>query len=429
MNVNGIVYGKVYFPTRSNRLKDLGAAVGASWPTPNPSGIESIAWRFRWEDLRQADFKAKLLAYNQADCNALRLLTAELQSLSKAADSRTDVDFTKKPKKLATPTGEEIHRAFDGILASAHEEYRRKRIELSGLVMPPKVASQATRTIRQRRKIGKPSKTIVVPRRRKCTDHPDTPLLPSRRTSEHVLIELAFTRLGCRKKFVKYVGKMAHCSECGHIYSPPAIKRLRNTIYGHNFQSWAVYQRVVLRLPLTAIDQSCETLFAEHVNASSVDEFINHFSAQYAYTEKLLRAAILRSPIIHVDETKINIHGTNHYVFVLTDGRHVVFRLSPTRETTLVQEILQGYSGVLVSDFYGGYDGMKCKQQKCWGHLLRDLNEDLWKNPFLEEYERFVATVRDLMLPIFQDVLTFGLKSRHLRKHLKNVRAILSAPH
>ena len=75
VNVNGIVYGKVYFPTRSNRLKDLGAAVGASWPTPNPSGIESIAWRFRWEDSGQTEFKAKLLAYNQADCNALRLLT------------------------------------------------------------------------------------------------------------------------------------------------------------------------------------------------------------------------------------------------------------------------------------------------------------------------------------------------------------------
>ena len=54
VNVNGIVYGKVYFPTRSNRLKDLGVAVGASWPTPNPSGIESIAWRYRWEDSGQA---------------------------------------------------------------------------------------------------------------------------------------------------------------------------------------------------------------------------------------------------------------------------------------------------------------------------------------------------------------------------------------
>ena len=130
VNVNGLVYGKVYFPTRSNRLKDLGAAVGASWPTPTPSGIESIAWRFRWEDSRQADFKAKLLAYNQADCNALHLLTSELQALSTGADKRADVDFTNKPKQLATPIGEGVHRVFDGIIDSAHADYQRKQIRL-----------------------------------------------------------------------------------------------------------------------------------------------------------------------------------------------------------------------------------------------------------------------------------------------------------
>ena len=142
VNVNSIVYGKVYFPVRSNRLKDLGAAVGASWPTPNPSGIQSVAWRLCWEDSRQDEFKVKLLAYNQADCNALRLLTSELQALSTEADKRADVDFTNKPKQLATARGEEIHRLFDGILASAHEEYKRKKIELSGLVVTQKHASQ-----------------------------------------------------------------------------------------------------------------------------------------------------------------------------------------------------------------------------------------------------------------------------------------------
>ena len=130
VNVNGLIYGKAYFPTRSNRLKDLGAAVGASWPIANPSGIQSVAWRLRWEDSGQADFKTKLLAYNQADCNALRLLTAELHSLSKAADTRADVDFTNKPKQLATATGEDIHKTFDGILKSAHFCYRKNRIRI-----------------------------------------------------------------------------------------------------------------------------------------------------------------------------------------------------------------------------------------------------------------------------------------------------------
>lgn len=148
---------------------------------------------------------------------------------------------------------------------------------------------------------------------------------------------------------------------------------------------------------------------------------IEQFAGKYARTDRLLITNILNSPFCHVDETKINVQGANQYVFVLTDGRHVVFRLSPTRETTLIQDILQHYDGVLVSDFYGGYDSMPCRQQKCWSHLIRDLNDDLWKNPFLEEYEQFVVQVRNLVLPIFQDVLNFGLKRRYLRKHMKLV--------
>jgi hypothetical protein len=126
---------------------------------------------------------------------------------------------------------------------------------------------------------------------------------------------------------------------------------------------------------------------------------------------------ILASPFIHIDETKLNIQGVDHYVWVLTDGRHVVFRLTETRETTLVQQMLDGYAGVLISDFYGGYDACNCRQQKCLVHLIRDLNDDLWKNPFNQELEGFVSAVRDVLVPIMADVDRFGLKRRHLHKH------------
>src|SRR5215831_18743129 len=75
------------------------------------------------------------------------------------------------------------------------------------------------------------------------------------------------------------------------------------------------------------------------------------------------------------------------------------------------------YAGVLVSDFYGGYDACNCRQQKCLVHLIRDLNDDLWKNPFNQELEGFVSAVRDLLVPIMADVERFGLKRRHLHKH------------
>lgn len=174
-------------------------------------------------------------------------------------------------------------------------------------------------------------------------------------------------------------------------------------------------------LPVRPISQTLAALFSESVGNSTICKFIHQLSNDYAHTETLLRRGILQSPFIHVDETKISIQGQNWYVWVLTDGKHVIFRLTDNRETTLIQNILAGYEGVLVSDFYGGYDSMPCRQQKCLVHLIRDLNDDLWKHPFLVEYELFVARIRDLLVPIFEDVERYGLKKRHLQKHLKSV--------
>lgn len=40
------------------------------------------------------------------------------------------------------------------------------------------------------------------------------------------------------------------------------------------------------------------------------------------------------------------------------------------QETTIVHEILKNYKGVLISDFYGGYDSVQCEQRKCLVHLI-----------------------------------------------------------
>ncbi len=72
---------------------------------------------------------------------------------------------------------------------------------------------------------------------------------------------------------------------------------------------------------------------------------------------------------------------------------------------------MNNFKGVLVSDFYAGYDAIECQQQKCWVHLLRDINENLRKNPFDSEFEHFVLALRTLIVPIFNAVEKYGLKN------------------
>ena len=49
INVLAFIYGKVYFPVRSNSLKDIGRFIGASWTSPDASGLQTLVWRHRWE--------------------------------------------------------------------------------------------------------------------------------------------------------------------------------------------------------------------------------------------------------------------------------------------------------------------------------------------------------------------------------------------
>src|SRR5882672_288582 len=162
-----------------------------------------------------------------------------------------------------------------------------------------------------------------------------------------------------------------------------------------------------------------EELLGEHFSDGTLTNFIRYFSVFYASTEQLSLQRLLQSPFVHVDETRLSIQGIDHYVWVFTDGRHVLFKMTESRESTIVQEVLKNYHGTLISDFYGGYDAMPCAQQKCLVHLIRDLNDDLWTAPFDTELESFVLHVKNLLEPIFEAVARYGLKQRHLQKFQK----------
>jgi hypothetical protein len=156
------------------------------------------------------------------------------------------------------------------------------------------------------------------------------------------------------------------------------------------------------------ISKATFDLFSEQLSIPTAIAFVEKFSKYYQRTENLLLRDILDGPVVHLDETRINIMGANQYVWVFTDNARVVFRLRPNREAEFLQRLFSTFKGTVVTDFYGGYDALPCTQQKCLVHLIRDLNDDLWKNPFDDELEGFVTAVRDLLVPLLEDVQRFG---------------------
>src|SRR5258706_10461672 len=79
--------------------------------------------------------------------------------------------------------------------------------------------------------------------------------------------------------------------------------------------------------------------------------------------------------------------------------------------------MIDGFNGVLISDLFTAYDAIKAPQQRCLIHFMRDVNEELLKNPFDVELKMFGRAFSLVLRRIVETIDRYGLKARHLHKH------------
>ncbi|HMA10241.1 MAG TPA: TM0106 family RecB-like putative nuclease, partial [Steroidobacteraceae bacterium] len=70
------------WPTHDLSIKSLARYCGFSWRDVDPSGASSIEWFDRWARTRDPRFRQRLLAYNEDDCRATRVVLDRLKTLS-----------------------------------------------------------------------------------------------------------------------------------------------------------------------------------------------------------------------------------------------------------------------------------------------------------------------------------------------------------
>jgi Transposase IS66 family len=99
----------------------------------------------------------------------------------------------------------------------------------------------------------------------------------------------------------------------------------------------------------------------------------------------------------------------------------VAYLYSDTREGEVAAITLADFRGVLVSDFYSGYDFYTGPQQRCLLHLMRDLNAEMLRNPYDEELKRMIGGFARLLKDIVETIDRFGLKRHFLHQHQKSV--------
>jgi predicted RecB family nuclease len=74
------------WPTHDFSIKSLAKYCGFSWRDADPSGASSIEWFDRWARTGDPRFRQRLLAYNEDDCRAMRVVMDHLKTLQVRPD-------------------------------------------------------------------------------------------------------------------------------------------------------------------------------------------------------------------------------------------------------------------------------------------------------------------------------------------------------
>jgi predicted RecB family nuclease len=427
-NVLSVLYHNVYFPTLSNSLKDIGRCVGFSWTSPEASGTQSLIWRRAWEVSGDPAAKDSLVAYNQDDCAALKRVTGFLRAVvadgqasgsSPAGPEVANVqDLSVQARKTEWNKRSPFIPEFDFINKCSYFDYQRERVFVRTNKTLLRLCKRAKKGKRRTYRINR----RVELRLKRCPTC-NRMLQKLRDQMRHkMILDLRITSGGITRRVTKCSAAFFRCNKCKMRMRPETFQRLAK--HGHSLVSWAIYQHVVYRTSIDRLTEMFAELFGLRVHASEVMGFKELAAGYYEPTYKAILARLVSGSLLHADETQVKLNnGVKGYVWVLASMEDVIYFFRPNREGKFLKDMLKGFKGVLVTDFYGAYESLDCPKQKCLIHLMRDLNNDLLKSPFDEEFKTLVSTFAGLLKAFVATIDQRGLKGRWLAKHRKDVTA------
>ncbi len=413
------MYGRIYFPTYSNGLKEIARWLGFEWTWPQASGATAILLRQCWELTSDDGLRRELIAYNIEDCRAAAVVAEALAHIcgnSEASGARKletvnvgslEVDFQRTFGKFPSALPE-----FEKINAAAYWDYQRSKVYVRS---DKAIRQSVAKNLKPVKKVAADKAVMVDDKPASCPRCGASKVWVATRMS-HVVFDLKFTRRGIKRWAVRYQYNSYRCGAC----KAQMTIHPRDTKYGQTLRAYIVYLLIEMRLSHQKIREHVATVFNIPIITTMAHDMKEQMAKKYEPTYRRILEQIASGPLVHADETKGVVYGGGHYIWIFANLTSVAYVYSASREAAILDDVLAGFKGVLVSDFYGGYDAVPCHQQKCLIHLMRDINEDVLKHPFNEELTFVAKRFGTLLREIVETIDRYGLKKRHLAKHKRS---------
>jgi len=212
--------------------------------------------------------------------------------------------------------------------------------------------------------------------------------------SRHQIIELPQAPV----RVIENILVARRCGVCGKRHIPKldlSGQVLGQSRFGIRLMSVIASMAISCRMTNRLIKSILWSLYGLKISIGEIAQIL-HKVAQYGQVsyDKLL-LAVRGSPVVNGDETGWREDGINGYIWSFSTPDVRYFLYDHSRASCVAKEALgDEFSGVLVSDFYGGYNFYDGVKQRCWVHLLRDLKKLVEKHPDNKSVDIWVKNIK-----------------------------------
>ncbi len=146
--------------------------------------------------------------------------------------------------------------------------------------------------------------------------------------------------------------------DLGNIYVAPFPDEVRASVqYGSNLKTHAIYLSQFQLLPYDRIKDYLNDQFGIPISAGTLVNFNKQLFDKLEVWDTQIPECLLASPVLHADETGINIGGKKIWLHVCSNPDFTLLRphLSRGGEAMIAMKVLDSYDGVLCHDHMKAY--------------------------------------------------------------------------
>lgn len=161
---------------------------------------------------------------------------------------------------------------------------------------------------------------------------------------------------------------------CGKIHEADCeVKGI--TQYGLRIKALAVYLNQYQLVPYERVQELINDCFGVSISDWVLDKSNQNCYAELEQTEEIIKKSLIKSKVIHNDETGLRCNKKLQWVHVSSTDTYTHFGIQEKRGSIGMDAIgiLPEFKGNSVHDRFSAYDKYGCEHSFCNAHLLREL--------------------------------------------------------